>query len=77
MVPMPDANTEQCLGGHAVLVVGYDDAKQAFLVRNSWGNVYPPAWPGSSETGSFWLPYEYMMNGNLADDFWVVQKVAS
>lgn len=76
-VPMPDMNAEQCLGGHAVLVVGYDDTKQAFLVRNSWGNVYPPAWPGSPETGSFWLPYEYMMNGNLADDFWTIQKVVS
>jgi C1A family cysteine protease len=59
-----------------VLVIGYDDSKQAFLVRNSWGNVYPPAWPGSSETGSFWLPYEFMMNPELADDFWCVLKIA-
>ena len=26
------------LGGHAVLAVGYDDATQRFLVRNSWGD---------------------------------------
>jgi C1A family cysteine protease len=76
VVPMPNTQTEQCLGGHAVLVIGYDDSKQAFLVRNSWGNVYPPAWPGSQETGSFWLPYEFMMNPELADDFWVVLKIA-
>lgn len=25
------------LGGHAVSLVGYDDVKQAFLIRNSWG----------------------------------------
>jgi C1A family cysteine protease len=77
VVPMPNTETEQCLGGHAVLVIGYDDSKQAFLVRNSWGNVYPPAWPGSKETGSFWLPYQFMMDPELAEDFWVVQKIAA
>jgi C1A family cysteine protease len=76
MIPMPNTMLEQCMGGHAVLVVGYDDAKQAFLVRNSWGNVYPPAWPGSAETGSFWLPYEFMMNPELAEDFWVITSIA-
>jgi C1A family cysteine protease len=25
------------LGGHAILIVGYDDADQSFLVKNSWG----------------------------------------
>ena len=25
------------LGGHAVLLVGYDDAEQCFIVKNSWG----------------------------------------
>jgi C1A family cysteine protease len=74
VVPMP-GNNEQCQGGHAVLCVGYDDAKQAFLVRNSWNTIYPPAWPGSNEKGSFWLPYEYLMNPQLADDFWVITSV--
>lgn len=75
LVPMPNTLLEQCMGGHAVLVIGYDDAKQAFLVRNSWGNVYPPAWPGSSETGSFWLPYQFMMNTQLAEDFWTITSI--
>ena len=38
IVPMPDVNNEQLLGGHAVLVVGYDDSNQWFIVRNSWGS---------------------------------------
>lgn len=75
VVPMPKPN-EQCQGGHAVLCVGYDDTKQAFLVRNSWNTIYPPAWPGSKERGSFWLPYEYMMNPELAEDFWVITSVS-
>lgn len=73
VVPLPGAG-EACQGGHAVLCVGYDDAKQAFLVRNSWNEIYPPAWPGSKERGSFWLPYEYMMNPELAEDFWVITQ---
>jgi fibronectin type 3 domain-containing protein len=28
------------LGGQALVVVGYDDAKQAFKVRNSWGTAW-------------------------------------
>lgn len=30
-------STGEYLGGHAVSIVGYDDAKQAFIIRNSWG----------------------------------------
>ena len=36
VVPMPGEN-ENCIGGHAVMCVGYDDTKDSFLVRNSWG----------------------------------------
>jgi hypothetical protein len=28
------------LGGHAVSIIGYDDAKQAYIVRNSWGETW-------------------------------------
>src|SRR3989442_3236482 len=34
--PMP-APSERAIGGHAVVAVGYEDANQWFLVRNSWG----------------------------------------
>lgn len=43
-----DSNT---VGGHAMCIVGYDDAKQAFKVRNSWG----PYW---GEDGYVWIGYE-------------------
>jgi len=35
VVPLPPRG-EQLVGGHAVVAVGYDDASQRFLVRNSW-----------------------------------------
>lgn len=46
------------LGGHEVLVIGYDNSKQcpgstvgAFKVRNSWG-------AGWGDKGNFWMPYQ-------------------
>ncbi len=65
--PMPKPD-EQIEGGHAVLAVGYDDAKQWFIVRNSWGT-------GWGMKGYFTLPYAYLMDQNLADDFWTIRVV--
>ena len=64
---MPAAG-EQLLGGHAVLAVGYDDSAQRFVVRNSWG-------AGWGMKGYFTLPYAYLLDGNLSDDFWTVRQV--
>jgi C1A family cysteine protease len=59
---------EKSLGGHAVLAVGYDDAKQRFIVRNSWGN-------GWGLKGYFTMPYAYLTDDNLSDDFWTIKVV--
>jgi C1A family cysteine protease len=42
--------TGSYLGAHAVLVVGYDDTQQAFIVKNSWGS-------GWGEAGYFMIAY--------------------
>lgn len=64
---MPRAG-ETVVGGHAVLAVGYDDAQNWFVVRNSWGT----AW---GMKGYFTLPYAYLQNANLASDFWTIRLV--
>jgi C1A family cysteine protease len=64
IVPMPGPN-ESCLGGHAVLVVGYDDSTRRFKLLNSWGE-------GWGDHGFFYLPYEYLID--LAEDRWVISK---
>jgi C1A family cysteine protease len=69
IMPMPGPD-ETSLGGHAILVVGYDDETQCFIVRNSWGTKW-------GDKGHFYMPYEYLLNRNLSDDFWVIQKVIS
>ena len=38
-------------GGHAVLLIGWDDTKQAFLAKNSWGSG------GPNGDGTFWIAY--------------------
>lgn len=65
--PMPTSG-ETVLGGHAVLAVGYDDANQWFIVRNSWG----PQW---GMMGYFTLPYAYLTQPTLSSDFWTVETV--
>lgn len=65
-MPMPNVKTEQCLGGHAVCIVGYDDHKQCFIVRNSWGTTW-------GDKGYFYMPYGIIQNPNLSSDFWVIQ----
>lgn len=56
---------EQLLGGHAVLIVGYNEMKQRFIIRNSWG----PEW---ADHGYFTLPYSYFRNSKLSSDFWTI-----
>ncbi len=60
------AAVEKQLGGHAVCAVGYDDAAKRVLVRNSWGADW-------GQAGYFTMPYDYISNGNLADDFWTLR----
>lgn len=65
-VPLPAAG-DSLLGGHAVLAIGYDDETQLFKLRNSWGNA--------QEGGNFYLPYVYLTNSDLSDDFWTIRLV--
>jgi len=66
IVPVPNLN-EDVEGGHAVLAVGYDDSKQCLIVRNSWG----PTW---GDKGYFYLPYEFVTNLDLSDDYWTIRR---
>ena len=62
------APAEKEVGGHAVVAVGYDDAQGRFRIRNSWG-------AGWGLAGYFTMPYQYLMDENLSDDFWAIRLV--
>jgi C1A family cysteine protease len=66
-VQMP-TKTERVLGGHAVMAVGFNDTTSRFIVRNSWGVKW-------GQFGYFTMPYDYLLNGNLSDDFWTIRTV--
>jgi C1A family cysteine protease len=65
--PMPGPR-ERPVGGHAVMAVGYDDASQTFLARNSWGT-------GWGMAGYFTMPYTYLIQAGLASDLWTIRLV--
>ena len=72
-IPYPGEG-EKAEWGHAIVAVGYDDAKKiknlktnnvttgALLIRNSWGKEW-------GDKGYGWMPYDYVLD-NLALDFW-------
>ncbi len=75
MIPYP-SGSENVIGAHAVVAVGYDDdlkitnstskkaAAGALLLRNSWGTDW-------GQGGYGWLPYAYVLK-SLSSDFWSV-----
>lgn len=69
-IPFPSSSerSHQPLGGHAVVLVGYDDARQCFLLRNSWGTTW-----GQQGYGS--ISYAYISDSYLSQDFWVITEV--
>jgi len=67
VVNMPQPG-ERLLGGHAVMAVGYNDDDQRFIVRNSWGTDW-------GQKGYFTMPYAYLEDRNLSDDFWTIRDL--
>lgn len=68
IMPYPNTKTEPLLGGHAVLLVGYDNSKQWFIVKNSWGSSW-------GDKGYFYMPYRVIQNPSMSGDFWVIKQV--
>jgi C1A family cysteine protease len=70
VMPYPNTSREQLLGGHAVLLVGYDKTKQVYIVRNSWG----PNW---GDRGYFYMPFQVIQNTSMSSDFWTIRSVTN
>lgn len=66
LVPVPNTRKERLLGGHALVIVGYDNSNPSnplFIVRNSWGLRW-------GDKGYCYMPYAYILDRNLAFDPW-------
>lgn len=69
LVPMPEEGV-QPLGGHAMVIVGYDMKRRVFFVRNSWS-------PQHGDHGHLYMPFDYVASLRYSSDFWTVQKVGA
>lgn len=59
---------DQWMGAHAVALIGYDDVRNAWLCRNSWGRNW-------GEDGCCWIPYSPEDNcGILAPKMYGVNR---
>jgi C1A family cysteine protease len=63
-IPIPDVNNEALLGGHCMTIVGYNDVSRKFTCANSWGT-------GWGNKGYCYMPYDYLLDTELASDFCV------
>ncbi len=58
-------SSEKLVGKHAVIAAGYDDSREWFLARNSWGEKW-------GLKGYFTIPYKYLLDprsfSRLLDD---------
>jgi C1A family cysteine protease len=64
----PNVNSERLLGGHAVLLVGYDQTKNVFIARNSWGTSW-------GDKGYFYMPFQVIQDTKMSSDFWIIKEV--
>jgi len=69
IVPLPDVTQEDYVGGHALLLVAYDDSKSQFKALNSWSSLFGMG-------GYVLLPYDYVLNTNLASQFFAISGLA-
>lgn len=63
-------SSDELVGGHAVLAVGYRDDTQQFIIRNSWGTTV-------QDRGYYYMPYAYLLDANLANSFWTIRADAN
>lgn len=65
-IQIPNTKKEKLLGGHAILLVGYDDNKKVFKFQNSWGIEW-------GDKGYGYIPYDYILDNTLAFDLCTVK----
>lgn len=68
IVQFPNIELEECLGGHALMCVGFNDDNEVFIVRNSWGKNW-------GNDGYCEIPYKYILDKKFASDFWTLTRV--
>lgn len=66
-IKMP-TKSDQVVGGISMVLVGYDNKKKHWIVRNNWGKQW-------GDKGYGYIPFSYLINPQLANSFWVIYKL--
>ncbi len=64
-----DTDPNHQVGGHFVLIIGWDDSKGAWLIKNSWGTTWGDTCGYGSERGYAWVGYG--VHGIQSDACWI------
>jgi len=67
-VARPPSPKEPPVGGHAMLIVGYDMEISMYIVRNSWGTKW-------GKGGYCYIPCAMVNNPNMSWDFWAIRSI--
>ena len=66
--PDPNPSIEKTLGGHCMLIVGYNNDTECFTIANSWGTQW-------GNEGFHFMSYKYITDRDLSNDFWVCEQL--
>lgn len=66
IVPMPKPRKESQVGGHSMVIAGYDLKKKLYKIRNSWGVEF-------GQRGYCFMPMAYVDSQAL--DLWTIRRV--
>ncbi len=69
-IPVPNQAREKRVGGHAMTIVGYQDATQSFIVANQWNK----AW---GDKGYGYFPYALLLDTKLCGDLWTARAFST
>lgn len=68
VIPMPNPSKEKILGGHCMVVDGFDFSSDRGEGPNSWGETW-------GNKGRFTIPMAYLTDPTLASDFWIINLI--
>lgn len=67
-IPVPNIRRESPIGGHSILLVGYDDETSRFKLVNHWSRRW-----GNHGFGT--ISYDFLMNDDISGDFFAVEAL--
>jgi len=67
IIKLPE-KIDYLLGGHSIVIIGYDDHINSFIFINSWGITW-------GNNGIGFIPYIYINNKNYSDEFFILNKI--